>query len=167
MDIEEIIKKFNMKPLSDEGGYYTETYRCPQILRRECLPEGYGGRRNFSTAILYLVTEKHFSHLHRIKSDEIFHFYMGDPVYMLNLFEDGSSKEVVLGTDIRGGQVVQHVVTGGCWQGARLKEGGQFALLGTTVSPGFDFADYQGCRGYMDVLIKKYPGCRKSIERLA
>jgi len=164
--IEEIIKRFGMKLLPDEGGYYCETYRCPQKIPKDCLPKGYNGERNLSTAILYLITPDHFSRLHRISSDEIFHFYMGDPVYMLNLFEDGPAEELVLGRDILKGEKVQHLVPGGTWQGACLKGDGRFALLGTTVSPGFDFADYQSGEGSEEMLFKKYPAYKESIGKL-
>ncbi|MGM0366078.1 MAG: cupin domain-containing protein [Actinomycetota bacterium] len=166
MDTGDIIKRFNMKPLPDEGGYFAETYRCPQLIKKKDLSPGYGGARNLSTAILYLVTEKHFSHLHRVKSDEVFHFYTGDPVCMLNLYGEGNAEKVMLGTGIMEGQRVQHLVPGGTWQGAYLREGGRFALLGTTVSPGFDFSDYQSGRKFRDKLIKEYPGYEESIERL-
>ncbi|MCG9479898.1 MAG: cupin domain-containing protein [Actinomycetia bacterium] len=164
--VESIIEEFNMKQLPGEGGYYVETYRCKEIIDKCCLSKVYKGSRNISTAILYLITPEHFSHLHRLKSDEIFHFYSGDPVYMLNLFEDGTASEVILGQDIWSGQKMQHVVPRDCWQGACLKPGGSYALLGTTVAPGYDSSDYQNSQGFKKKLIEKYPRYRDGIEKL-
>ncbi len=166
MDAEEIIKKLDMRPLPQEGGYYKETYRSSEVIDQDCLPDRYEGSRNVSTAILYLITPKNFSRLHRIKSDEVFHFYMGDPLYMLNLFQDGTVQEPVLGADIAAGQRIQHIVPRGTWQGACLKQGGRFALLGTTVSPGFDFSDYEDCSGHVDRLLQIYPAKKQAIQRL-
>jgi predicted cupin superfamily sugar epimerase len=102
-----------------------------------------------------------FSALHRVASDEIFHFYLGDPIEMLQLWPDGSSKVVLIGADIEKGMAPQVVVQQGVWQGSRLVDGGQFALLGCTVSPGFAFADYEN--GSRQLLIQSYPGCKKMI----
>jgi hypothetical protein len=84
-----------------------------------------------------------FSEIHRVASDEIFHFYLGDPVEMLQLWPDGSARQVLIGPALESGMALQVVVPHGVWQGARLVAGGKFALLGCTVSPGFEYADYQ------------------------
>ena len=152
---QEIIRFFQMKPLLDEGGYYVETYRARGKIAQTNLPTGYTSRRNFSTAILYLLTPDTFSRLHRVKSDEVFHFYLGDSVTMLQLHPDGGSKIIILGQDILNGQYVQAVVPAGIWQGCFLNQGGKFALLGCTVSPGFEFADYES--GRQNELLNKYP----------
>jgi predicted cupin superfamily sugar epimerase len=102
--------------------------------------------------------------MHRLWSDEIFHFYSGDPVEMLQLSPDGSGRVAILGSDILNGMQPQAVVGRGVWQGARLLKGGKFALLGTTVSPGFEFADYES--GHRDELIKSYPQFRELIIAL-
>jgi predicted cupin superfamily sugar epimerase len=138
-----LISLLNLVPLPSEGGYYAETYRSPELIKQEGLPGRYCGPRNVCTAIYYLLEPNTFSALHCVASDEIFHFYLGDPVEMLQLLPDGSSTVVLIGPDIEQGMVPQVVVTRGVWQGARLLNGGQFALLGCTVTPGFDFADYE------------------------
>ena len=161
---QEIISFFQMKPLPDEGGYYVETYRARGKIAQANLPAGYIGRRNFSTAILYLLTPDTFSRLHRVKSDEVFHFYLGDPVTMLQLHPDGSSKIIILGQDILNGQCVQATVPAGIWQGCFLNQGGKFALLGCTVSPGFEFADYESSR--QNELLDKYPNQQDLIIQL-
>ena len=153
-----------MKPLVEEGGYYVETYRARGKIAQAALPSRYTGQRNLSTAILYLLTPDTFSALHRVKSDEIFHFYLGDPVKMLQLRPDGCSEVIDLGPDITGGQQVQVRVPQGIWQGCFLTEGGKFALMGTTAAPGFESADFElGCR---QDLLAQYPGQRDLIVRL-
>jgi uncharacterized protein len=117
-----------------------------------------------ATAIYYLLTPDNFSTLHRLRGDEIFHFYLGDPVEMLELRADGVGGTVILGQDIEAGEQLQHVVPAGVWQGARLIAGGKFALLGTTVSPGFDYADYE--TGRREELTAQYAGFRDKIEAL-
>src|SRR5207249_3960045 len=99
----------------------------------------YSGDRSVSTAIYYLLTPGTFSALHRLKSDEIFHFYAGSPVKMLQLHEDGRGEEIILGSDVLAGQQPQVLVRRGVWQGSYLLPGGEFALLGCTVAPGFEY----------------------------
>lgn len=161
MTAEEIIERFNLKPLPNEGGYYTETYRASEKISD--LPKRYESPRNFSTAILYLITPDSFSKLHRVKSDEIFHFYLGDPVEMIKITEDGNVKTEILGTDILKNQSPQVVVEKNIWQATKLLPGGNFALLGCTVAPGFDFADYQ--HGNKDTLINRFPKLKNFIEK--
>lgn len=143
LSAEYIIDYFGMKPLPEEGGFYVETYRAEEKIAAQHLPPRYAGPRNFSTAILYLLTYDTYSRLHKVKSDEIFHFYLGDPIQMIQLHPDGTHKIIHLGIDITKGQHPQVIVPKGTWQGARLKKNGKFALLGCTVAPGFEFADYQ------------------------
>lgn len=126
-----------------EGGFYREMYRADESTAGGDMPERYGGARCSSTAIYYMLTPDTFSTMHRLKSDEIFHFYLGDPVEMLQIDENGSGKVITLGQDLAAGQMVQSVVRRGLWFGARLCAGGSFALLGCTVAPGFEFADYE------------------------
>ena len=103
----------------------------------------YNGARRTGTAIYYLLEPDTFSEMHRLKSDEVFHFYAGDAVEMLQLMEDGSGRTVVIGNDLAAGERPQVVVGRGVWQGSRLVDGGRWALLGCTVSPGFEFEDYE------------------------
>src|SRR5262249_33731721 len=117
-----------------------------------------------STAIYYLLTPETFSALHRLQSDEVFHFYLGSPVRMLQLLPDGSGRTIVLGPNVLGGQEVQVVVPRGVWQGSLLEPGGDFALLGCTVAPGFEYADYEA--GRRSVLEAQYPAFAGLIARL-
>ena len=162
--VEQIIQKLGLVPHPCEGGFFLETYRSPDVIKHPGLPARYRSQRNASTAIYYLLTPDTFSEMHRLPTDEVFHFYLGDPVTMLRLFPDGSSEKVTLGTDIPSGQKPQLVVPQNVWQGTRLNDGGEFALLGCTVAPGFDFEDYES--GDREKLIVEYPAEKEWIERL-
>lgn len=140
MELESIIGELDLTP-HPEGGWYRETYRDTLTLPGAALP--HGGPRSASTAILYLLDAGSFSALHRIASDEVWHFHLGDALIVHVLHEDGRREDLRLGPDLRGGDRVQAVVTRGAWFGARLAEGGRFALVGCTVAPGFDFADFE------------------------
>ena len=161
---EEIIKFFGMRPLTNEGGYYVETYRALEKIAPAALPVRYTSERNFATAILYLLTPDTFSSLHRLAGDEIYHFYLGSPVTMLQLHPDGSSEVITLGQDILNGQCVQAVVLQNTWQGCFLSEGGEFALMGCTVTPGFEFNDFEP--GRREELLEQYPDRRDLILKL-
>ena len=164
MNAEEIIRLLGMEPHPEEGGYFVQTYKSEEVIATKALPHRYGSKRSYGTAIFYLLTPDTFSQLHRLESDEIFHFYLGDPVTMLQLHPDGSTNVVTLGHDIRSGQQLQVVVPRGTWQGSLLNEGGDFALLGCTVAPGFEYSDYEsGSRGD---LLKEYPEQEELITRL-
>lgn len=166
MNAQEIIKHYSMQPLPDEGGYYVETYRASETVSQKALHSRYTGDRNHCTSILYLITPTSFSKMHRVKSDEIFHFYIGDPVEMLQLYPDGTSKVVIMGNDIKAGHHQQVAVPNGVWQGTKLKKSGKdkFALLGCTVSPGFEFQDYE--TGNREDLIKNHPTQHQLIKAL-
>lgn len=163
--VEKIIEHFQLKPLPWEGGYYSETYRSTESIPADALQGRYPGPRSVSTAIYYMLTPETISAMHRLTGDEIFHFYLGDPVEMLQLHPDGSSDTVILGQEIFSGMKLQHVVRGGVWQGSRLVKGGKFALLGTTVVPGFDYEDF--ALGKASELKAKYPERAKMIGELS
>ena len=138
LSAEDIRRLLRLEPLPMEGGFFRETYRSVVRMRT-----GGGADRDAATAIYYLLTPAVFSAIHRLPGDEIFHFYLGDPVEMIQLEPDGSVRHVVMGSDIATGMEPQVIVAGGVWQGCRLRPGGRFALLGTTMSPGFDAADFE------------------------
>jgi hypothetical protein len=117
---DQIITLLNLKPHPEEGGYFVETYRSTETLSRELLPNRYKGDRSFSTAIYYLLTPGTFSTIHQLRSDEVFHFYLGNPVEMIQLWPDGSGRILILGFDILNGMEPQVIVPRGVWQGARL-----------------------------------------------
>ena len=138
MTQEQLIARFNMQP-HPEGGYYTETYRSELTIQSHQPNE----MRSASTAIYFLLTAGNFSALHRIKSDEIWHFYLGDAIEVVELSEDGQWRVTRLGNDIEAGEVPQYMVKAGHWFGSRVLTGKQFGLVGCTVAPGFDFADFE------------------------
>ena len=117
---DQIITLLNLKPHPEEGGYFVETYRSTETFSRELLPNRYKGDRSFSTAIYYLLTPGTFSTIHQLRSDEVFHFYLGNPVEMIQLWPDGSGRILILGFDILNGMEPQVIVPRGVWQGARL-----------------------------------------------
>ncbi len=143
MDATDLIEMLGLEPLLGEGGFYRETYRSADTVDKSALPDRYNADKQFCTAIYYLLTPDTVSAMHRLPTAEIFHFYLGDPVTMLQLHPDGSGDTVTLGQDILSGQLLQHVVPKGVWQGATLAGDGRFALMGVTVSPAFDFEDFE------------------------
>ena len=159
----ELIDKFQLAP-HPEGGFYRETYRAPMILPKEGLPSGFKGPRSASTAIYFLLQPGMFSAFHRIQSDELWHFYAGDPLLVHVIDEPGEHSQIELGSDYEAGQVFQASVAAGCWFGSELKAGGEFALVGCTVAPGFDFADFRIAS--RNELTGMYPQHRELIHRL-
>jgi hypothetical protein len=158
MTADQIKTLLRLAPHPIEGGSFRRTYTSPGNIQ---LPRGL---RPQGTAIYYLLEAGTFSEMHVLGSDEIFHFYLGDPVEMLQLHPDGSSVVFTLGPDLAAGQHVQLVVPAGVWQGTRLIGNGQVALLGCTVTPGFDFADYRNA-SYAE-LAEKWPAETKRIRAL-
>jgi uncharacterized protein len=161
ISVEEIMKALNMQRHPIEGGYFAETYRSVGSVSHDELP-GYPAARSLSTAIYYMLTPGTISAMHRVRGDEMFHFYLGDPVEMLQLHPGGSGDVVIVGQDILGGEKLQHVVAGGVWQGSRLRDGGKFALLGTTMAPGFEYEDYE--TGIRAKLVAQYPAFAELIR---
>lgn len=157
MTADEIKALLKLEPHPIEGGLFRRTYTCSRTIDSE------NGPRNIGSAIYYLLEAGTFSELHVLASDEIFHFYLGDPVEMLQLHPDGRSEIFVLGPDLPAGQQVQLVVPAGVWQGTRLLKG-KFALLGCSVAPGFDYADYRNAP-YVD-LVAKWPDQSDRIRAL-
>jgi predicted cupin superfamily sugar epimerase len=155
---DEIKTLLNLQPHPIEGGWYRRTYTSAGSVELD------RGARAVSTAIYYLLEPGTFSEMHVLDSDEIFHFYLGDPIEMLQLYPDRTSAVFVLGPDLAAGQHVQLVVPAGVWQGTRLIGDGKVALLGCTVTPGFDFADYRNAS--YEELAGKWPGEAERIMGL-
>jgi len=157
---EEMIKLLNLQK-HPEGGYFAETYRS-----KEMITDPHRGQRSYSTAIYYMLTPDTFSEMHWLAVDEIFHFYLGDPVEMLHLYPDGSGKRLLLGNNLEKGMQPQVLIPSGVWQGARPLPGGTFGftLMGTTVAPGFEYPDYQS--GSRQELTRRYPHFKDLITAL-
>lgn len=147
-----------------EGGFYRETYRAKEILAASGLPKRYSGRRPLSTAIYFLLRSGEVSKLHRLKSDEVWHFYDGSPLRLHILKPDGGYSAPVLGRRTGRRAEFQLVVPRGAWFGAEVVGRGSFSLIGCTIAPGFEFADFK--LGRRADLIKRFPRRRRLIERL-
>lgn len=141
-----------------EGGVFRRTFASAGTIDTP------RGTRPHSTAIYYMLEESTNSEMHVLDSDEMFHFYLGDPVEVLLLHKDGSSGTCVLGQDLAAGQHVQLLVPAGVWQGMRLVEGGKVALMGCTVTPGFNYSDYHNAR--YEELAAKWPERAEMIRAL-
>jgi uncharacterized protein len=142
VNAKQIIEILGLEPLDQEGGFFCQVYKSKGRIPRSALPF-HRSDHAYATSIYYLVTPESFSKLHRLPQDEIFHFYMGDPVEMLQLEKGKPPLHVTIGTDLAKGQRPQVVAPGNVWQGTRLLPGGKWALLGCTVSPGFEYEDFE------------------------
>jgi len=145
-----------------EGGWFAETYRAGESIPADALPVRFHGQRSFCTAIYFLLERGDFSALHRIKSDEIWHFYAGSPLTVQVITSGGELQEILLGRDPSKGQRLQAVVPAGCWFGAETR--GSFALVGCTVAPGFDFTDFEMAE--QAALLERFPQHGSLIKRL-
>jgi predicted cupin superfamily sugar epimerase/mannose-6-phosphate isomerase-like protein (cupin superfamily) len=163
---EALIKHFNMARIPQEGPWFVLTYSSTDILPRNALPERYDGPRAAGSGIIALITSTDFSAMHRLKTDEMWHYYGGDPLELLVLHPDGSGELVVLGPDVLGGQKVQYVVPRGTWQGSMPlgKGSAAYTLIGDTLAPAFDYTDFE--MGYRSELQKAYPGNAELIGKL-
>ena len=147
-----------------EGGWFRETYRSEEVVAAAALPPRFGGDRAFSTAIYYLLEGEAFSALHRIKSDEMWHFYDGSSMTLHLIDPDGNYSTVAVGRDLQAGEVPQAVARAGWLFGATVNDPRSYTLVGATVAPGFDFADFE--LPGREELCRLYPQHRRTIERL-
>ena len=157
MVAESIIRHLNMTP-HPEGGYYKETYRSTSLT-----VNSEGNSRNQSTAIYFLLENKNKSHFHRIKSDELWFFHQGEPLEILSI-ENGILKRTILGNDFSAGQQAQAMIPANTWFGSRLQQGKGFSLVSCTVSPGFDFQDFEMAK--KENLILEFPDLKEIIDEM-
>ncbi|AKN69001.1 cupin [Streptomyces sp. PBH53] len=151
---EELIAHYDLEPLPREGGLFRRTWAGPE--RPDGRPEG--------SAIVALLTAADYSALHRLPSAEVWHFYLGDPLHLLLLAPDGTTRTPVLGPDLRAGQHLQLTVPARTWMGARVAEGGSWTFFGCTMAPGFTYADYE--HGNAADLTARYPAEAALITEL-
>jgi len=147
-----------------EGGFFREIYRSTEIINKKGLPLRYNSFRSFSTSIYFLLKGSEFSAFHRLKSDEIWHFYDGCPLLIYILTPDGKMATVKLGQNLEKGERFQFAIPKGAWFAAKPEEKNLFSLLGCTVAPGFDFDDFELAKA--EKLAKKYPQHQRLIDKL-
>ena len=158
-----IIKQLGLLP-HPEGGFYKDSHRSNLTIAEGCLPEGYSGSRNVSTAIYFLLTSGNFSAFHRIRQDEVWHFYKGAPISLHVITKNGIYENHIIGPELALGQVPQYVVQGGDWFASEVSQKDSYSLAGCTVSPGFDFADFEMAQ--KDDLMNQFPDFKRIISRL-
>ena len=163
MDVKTIITKLGLQP-HPEGGYFKEIYRSHELVSSDALPERYSGSRCFGTSIYFLLSEKQFSTFHRIKSDEIWNYHLGSSLFIHIIYPDGNYERIKLGADVVNNEVPQYIVKQGCWFGAELTDKNSYTLVGCSVAPGFDFADFEMAQ--RDKLISKFPQHKDIITQL-
>lgn len=173
MTAEDVKRILKLEPHPREGGWFAETYKSGAVLSasvyaKSSEPVGYDGPRRLTTAIYYLLEPRNFSEMHRLRSDEVFHHYAGAGVEMLQLWPSGRVERVLIGKDLLAGQRPQVLVPRGVWQGSRILPAqateGAWALLGCTVSPGFEYADYETVT--RAELVDSFPEARELIFAL-
>jgi predicted cupin superfamily sugar epimerase len=157
------IEKLQLEP-HPEGGYFRQTYRSEVVIAREALPAAFTGARTASTAIYFLLEAKNFSAFHRLRSDEVWHFYAGEPLMVHVIDPEGKYSSIRLGRDLDAGEVPQAIVPAGCWFASHVANWRSFAVVGCTVAPGFDFEDFE--MGKRQELVARYPQHRVLIEGL-
>jgi hypothetical protein len=159
----EIIKILELTP-HPEGGYFKETYRSKGAIENNSLDFLTDGIRNYSTSIYFLLDQMDYSAFHRIKQDEIWHFYLGSTLLLHTINPNGKYDCIRIGNNIKNGEVLQYVVPAGTWFASEIENKNEFALCGCTVSPGFDFNDFE--MPDKDKLLEMFPLHDEIINRL-
>lgn len=168
MTVADYVQRLNLQP-HPEGGYFAETYRSSEEIQQDALPNRFNGPRAFSTAIYFLLENGQFSSLHRIQADEVWHFYAGGPLDIYVIDPSGALTVIRLGNKLDQGEVFQAVVPAGCWFGSKpvgtaVTQESDFSLVGCTVAPGFDFADFE--LADRAALLNQFPQHRQVVELL-
>jgi uncharacterized protein len=158
-----LIEQYNLTP-HPEGGWYKQNYKSVEIIPSCSLPTRFSGDRAFSTAIYFLLEKGNFSAFHRIKSDECWHFYLGDPLEIFILLPNGNLKTVLMGSQFNNNQRFQFTVPANCWFASRPAPNSLFSFVGCTVAPGFDFDDFEMAKA--DDLMAAYPQHQHIIKEL-
>jgi len=162
-----LIAHYQMQRVPQEGPWFSLTYESTDMLDGADLPERYAGRSHLAgSAIILVETPADFSAMHRLRTDEVWHFYGGSPIDMLLLYPDGTGRRITLGGDVFSGQLPQFTVPHGVWQGStpRNRDAKAYSLTGDQLSPGFDYEDFE--MGYRDALQRQYPAFAADIHRL-
>ena len=163
MTAQNIIEKLQLQE-HPEGGYFKETYRSHKTIPQNSLDAIYSGERSHSTGIYFLLTSEKFSAFHKINQDEMWHFYRGTPLKLHIISSDGAYSFVIIGNQLEKGEVPQYTVTGGDWFAAEVIDENSYTLVGCTVAPGFDFADF--VLPSAEELIQEFPQHEDIIHKL-
>jgi len=161
--IHQLIQQYNLQP-HPEGGWYKQTYKSNDQITADALPKRFGANRAFSTAIYFLLEQGNYSAFHRIKSDECWHFYAGDPLLIYIIELNGELKIISLGNDFEKGEAFQYVVPSNCWFASRPAPKSEYCFVGCTVSPGFEFDDFELANS--NELSAMYPQHKEIIKEL-
>lgn len=161
--INELVDKLDLQP-HPEGGFYKETYRSDGVIQKEELANVFSGPRNYCTGIYFLLTEGNFSAFHKINQDEMWHFYEGDPLRVHMIDVNGTYSYQDIGLDLDIGQLPQFTVPAGVWFSSEVSDDGNYSLVGCTVSPGFDFDDFE--LPSRSKMIELFPDHNEIITRL-
>ncbi|MCK4678523.1 MAG: cupin domain-containing protein [Bacteroidales bacterium] len=161
---EQWIKELDMSPLPEEGGWFKEVYRSDEFIPKNSLPDRFQGKRTFSTSIYYLLKSDEFSAFHRIKQDEIWHFYEGSSLTIHIIDQSGTYKQIKLGRDFDSGECFQATIDKENLLAATVKKQGSFSLIGCTVAPGFEFEDFEAPN--RSQLLELYPEHKVVITKL-
>lgn len=161
---DEVMNSLQLIPLEPEGGYFKEVYRSDETIDKAALPERFPGNRTLSTSIYYMLKKGMKSTAHRLKADEVWHFYLGGPLTLVEIAPDDTVKKTIMGNDLKSGQTLQYVFKRGTIFGAYLNEGVEYALIGTTVAPGFEYEDFE--IPSKEQLLKEFPPAAEAIELL-
>ena len=162
-EIKQLVKSLALLP-HPEGGFYKEVYRSNQVIAQEVLPDDFSGDRSYCTSIYFVLTSDNFSAFHRIKQDEIWHFYGGSCLSVHVIDASGAYTEHKLGMNLTQGERPQLVVPGGCWFASSVPAKNSYAFVGCTVAPGFEFDDFELAE--RTVLQKAYPKYSEIIHKL-
>lgn len=141
-EVRRLIRYLNLSP-HPEGGYFCENYRSAGVIDKSGLPDYYNENRSFSTAIYFMLPKGHISHFHKVKTDEVWHFYGGGSLTLIQIFENGRREDVQIGSNVFEGEHLQYVVPANCWFAAFPNDDVEYSLVGCTVSPGFDYKDFE------------------------
>lgn len=161
-EIQTIIRKLNLQP-HPEGGYFKETYRSSGFIKEVELGGDFSGDRNYCTAIYFLLTSEAFSAFHKINQDEIWHFHQGAPLKIHMISPDGHYSHVIMGSCITDGEALQFVVPAKYWFAAEVLNKNNYSLVGCTVSPGFDFRDFDLAK--RSQLTELFPEHEKLVQK--
>ncbi|WKZ70336.1 MAG: cupin domain-containing protein [Melioribacteraceae bacterium] len=159
-----LVEKLDLQP-HPEGGYFKEVYRSDELIKVEGLPERYSSERCFSTSIYYMLVGEQFSAFHKLQSDETWHFYLGSPIVLHLISSEGNYSKIILGQNITEDENLQYTIPRETWFAAEVKDKTTYSLVGCTVSPGFDFADFE--MGDRKTLLDKFQQHQNLIKQFS